>query len=76
MALAKSLDSNGAQLVPAYEEYLDAVQFADLPDETVKFVQAHPDHFHPSVLDSNGDPLPTPCQPNTTCMSMITCMHK
>jgi hypothetical protein len=35
MALAKYLDSNGAQLVPEYKEYLDAVQFADLPDETV-----------------------------------------
>jgi hypothetical protein len=59
MALAKYLDSNGAQSVPAYEEYLDAVQFADLPNETVTFVQACPDCFNPSVLDSNGDPLPT-----------------
>jgi hypothetical protein len=58
MALAKYLDSNGAQSVPAYEEYLDAVQFADLPDETVKFVQARPDCFNPGVLDSKGDPLP------------------
>jgi hypothetical protein len=58
MALAKYLDSNGTQLVPAYEEYLDAVQFADLPNETVKFVQACPDRFNPSVLDSKGDPLP------------------
>jgi hypothetical protein len=58
MALAKYMDSNGTQLVPAYEEYLDAVQFADLPDKTVKFIQAHPDCFNPSVLDSNGDPLP------------------
>ncbi len=46
MALAKYLDSNGAQM-------------ADLPDETVKFVQARPDRFNPSILDSKGDPLPT-----------------
>jgi hypothetical protein len=59
MALAKYLDSNGAQSVPAYEEYLDAVQFDDLPDKTVKFVQAYPDCFNPGILDSNGDPLPT-----------------
>jgi hypothetical protein len=58
MALAKYLDSNGAQLVPAYKECLDAVQFADLPNETVTFVQAHPDCFNPSILDSNGVPLP------------------
>jgi hypothetical protein len=59
MALAKYLDSNGSQSVPAYKEYLGTVQFADLPNETVTFIQARPDHFNPGVLDSNGDPLPT-----------------
>jgi hypothetical protein len=59
MAKATELDRLGAEGVPDFPEYIDAVQFAPEPDEDTVFVQARPDRFNKGVLDIDGKPLPT-----------------
>ena len=50
---------SGLEDIPEYEEYLNAVEFAPPPDESVQFVPARPDRFNQGVLDASGKPKPT-----------------
>jgi hypothetical protein len=59
MALATDLNFQAKDLIPQYDNYLSAVQFAPPPDAMVRFIPACPDSFNRGVLDDNGIQEPT-----------------
>jgi hypothetical protein len=58
MALAEHFSATSAE-VPAYDNYLDLVEFTPPPGPDVTFIPAIRDEFNPGVLDPTGAQLPT-----------------